>query len=177
MKTTSLLVCSLLSAALCTVCGCNTPQKFEDVSSRPAYRAYIGAKYELQVAMHISGVNAPPGYEKTVDYYVINPTTPSWSGPELISRDTLAPGTEIMVDSVRRCTNCPFEEVVSAEVRISGDRGQFSRPIHIGLKYLAPDFAKKKNEPNQSPQRNAGSRPSSGDSSASEAPSSLGPRG
>jgi hypothetical protein len=32
-------------------------------------------------------------------------------------------------------------------------------------------------EPNQPPQRNAGSRPSSGDSPASETPSSLGPRG
>jgi len=32
-------------------------------------------------------------------------------------------------------------------------------------------------EPNQPPQRNAGSRPSSADSSASETPSSLGPRG
>ena len=32
-------------------------------------------------------------------------------------------------------------------------------------------------EPIQSPQRNAGSRPSSDDSSASETPSSLGPRG
>jgi hypothetical protein len=31
--------------------------------------------------------------------------------------------------------------------------------------------------PNQAPQRNAGSRPSSGDTSASETPSSLGPRG
>jgi len=35
----------------------------------------------------------------------------------------------------------------------------------------------RKEEPNQPPQRNAGSRPSSGDSSASETPSSLGPRG
>lgn len=34
-----------------------------------------------------------------------------------------------------------------------------------------------KKEPNQPPQRNAGSRPSSDDSSASETPSSLGPRG
>jgi hypothetical protein len=32
-------------------------------------------------------------------------------------------------------------------------------------------------EPNQSPQRNAGSRPSSSDSPASKTPSSLGPRG
>ncbi len=35
----------------------------------------------------------------------------------------------------------------------------------------------KKKRPNQSPQRNAGSRPSSGDSPATETPSSLGPRG
>ena len=34
-----------------------------------------------------------------------------------------------------------------------------------------------KKEPNQSPQRNAGSRPSSDDSPASETPPSLGPRG
>ncbi len=34
-----------------------------------------------------------------------------------------------------------------------------------------------KEEANQSPQRNAGSRPSSSDSPASETPSSLGPRG
>jgi hypothetical protein len=35
----------------------------------------------------------------------------------------------------------------------------------------------KEKKPNQPPQRNAGSRPSSGDSSVSETPSSLGPRG
>jgi 4-oxalocrotonate tautomerase len=37
--------------------------------------------------------------------------------------------------------------------------------------------AMEKKEPNPSPQRNAGSRRSSGDSTASETPSSLGPRG
>jgi len=35
----------------------------------------------------------------------------------------------------------------------------------------------KEREPNQTLQRNAGSRPSSDDASASETPSSLGPRG
>jgi hypothetical protein len=39
--------------------------------------------------------------------------------------------------------------------------------------YWPPPFQR----PNQAPQRNAGSRPSSGDSSVSETPSSLGPRG
>ncbi len=40
-----------------------------------------------------------------------------------------------------------------------------------------PPQSQIKKEPIQPPQRNAGSRPSSGDSSASETPSSLGPRG
>jgi outer membrane protein assembly factor BamE (lipoprotein component of BamABCDE complex) len=39
------------------------------------------------------------------------------------------------------------------------------------------DTAPAGKEPTQPPQRNAGSRPSSGDSSASDTPSSLGPRG
>jgi hypothetical protein len=38
-------------------------------------------------------------------------------------------------------------------------------------------IAQRMKGPNQSPQRNAGSRPSSGDSPTSETPSSLGPRG
>ena len=123
------------------------PQKFEDVSSSPTYRAYVGT-YRLKVSMHISGVNAPPGYQKTVDYYDVNPTSPSWSGPELITRDTLAAGTEITVKSVRRCINCPFEEVVDAEIHIHGYTTEFTRPIHVGVKYLSPDFAVKLEEPN-----------------------------
>ena len=99
--------------------------------------------------MHISGVNAPPGYQKTIDYYVVNPATPSWRGPELITRDTLAAGTKVTVTAVRRCINCPFEEVVDAEIRISGYRTEVTRPIHVDVKYLAPNFATKREGPNQ----------------------------
>ena len=51
------------------------------------------------------------------------------------------------------------------------------------VRYVRPEKAKRSSaaavsgEPIQSPQHNAGSRPSSGDSAASETPSSLGPRG
>lgn len=132
----------LLAAAL--LGGCNTPQRHEDVSTSPAFRAYVGATYRLKVPMHLSGVNAPPGYGKTVDYYVVNPTTPGWRGPELITRHTLPAGTEVTVRSVRRCVNCPFDEVVQAEIRISGHATEFVRPIHINLRYLAPEFAAKR---------------------------------
>jgi hypothetical protein len=149
MKLTSTL--ALLCAPLLGLLGCSTTQRFEDVSAAPAYRAYVGATYRLQVAMHLSGVNAPPGYEKTVDYYVVTPTSPGWAGPELITRDTLAVGTDVTVTAVRRCTNCPLDEVVDAEIRVSGYTTAFARPIHIRVKYLAPDFATKQNQPNQAP--------------------------
>ncbi len=134
----------MLSAALLGVCGCSTPQRFQDVSSSSAYRAYVGAAYLLKVPMHISGVNAPPGFRKTVDYYVVNPTSPSWSGPELITRDTLAAGTEVTVTAVRRCINCLFEEVIDAEIRVSGYGTEFTRPIYVDMKYPTSDFATKR---------------------------------
>ena len=141
----------MLWAVLVGVCGCNTPQTFEDVSSGAVYRDYVGAQYRLRVAMHISGVTAPPGYEKRVDYYVVNPAAPSWSGPELITRATLAAGTMVTVESLRRCTNCPFEEVVEARIRVFNHEPEFDRPIHIHLKYLAPDYAVKQPASNDSP--------------------------
>lgn len=149
MKPISTLI--LLLAVLLSVCGCSTPQRFADVSSSPTYRAYVGRTYRLKVPMHISGVNAPPGYQKTVDSYVVTPTSPGWSGPELITRHTLAAGTEVTVKSVRRCINCLYAEVVDAEIRISGYMTEFTRPIHVGVKYLTPDYATKREEPNQLP--------------------------
>lgn len=49
--------------------------------------------------------------------------------------------------------------------------------VKESLEGAVRDSRKEQNEANQPPQRNAGSRPSSGDSPASETPSSLGPRG
>lgn len=147
MKLTSTAI--VLGAAMLGLFGCSMPQRFEDVSSAPAYRPYVGATYRLLVPMHISGVNAPPGYEKTVDYYVVTPASPGWSGPELVTRDTLAAGTEVSVTSVRRCTNCPFAEVVDAEIRVSGYTTALPRPIHISVKHLAADFATRRKAPNQ----------------------------
>ena len=76
---------SLLILGIFAVAGCNNAQQFEDVSSASAYQTYIGVGYASKVEMHLSGVNAPPGYEKSVDYYVVNPSVPSWGGPELIT--------------------------------------------------------------------------------------------
>lgn len=50
-------------------------------------------------------------------------------------------------------------------------------PLSPGQSVSVRPWPDQEKRPNQPPQRNAGSRPSSDDSSASETPSSLGPRG
>jgi len=133
----------LLLSVVLLLGGCSTVAQYEDVSAVSPYHAYIGAEYALLQPMHFSGVNAPPGYEDTVDYYVVNPTSPSWGGPELITRETLPTGTRIKVEAVRICTNCPFERISEARIRLLDHRTEFDRPVHIALKFLTPGFTQK----------------------------------
>jgi hypothetical protein len=132
----------LLILGILALAGCNTAQEFEDVSSQSAYRAYVGSEYALKVEMHLSGVNAPPGYEKSVDYYVVNPSVPSWSGPELITRDTLPVGTVLRVESVHRCTNCVFGKLIKAKITLLGYKAR-DLPTHIPLQYLSDEFTRR----------------------------------
>ena len=178
MKNFRLLIWSLFIPSVLSFCGCDTPAKFKEVSSDAAYHSYVGAVYVLEVPMHLSGVNAPPGYEKTVDYYVLNPASPSWSGPELITRDTLPQGTLIEVESVHRCINCIFDfgDRLEAKIRIPNIRMQFDRPIKIPLEFLDPRFARKEaKNPNQMPQPTSGSVTPPADAGAAPLPSVADP--
>jgi hypothetical protein len=65
--------------------------------------------------------------------------------------------------------------IVFDVVRVKKQAEEFES--YIELLRAAVLSAQRNKEPNQPPQRNAGSRPSSGGSPASETPSSLGPRG
>ena len=131
---------SLLILGIFAVAGCNTAQQFEDVSSASAYQTYIGVGYASKVEMNLSGVNAPPGYEKSVDYYVVNPSVPSWGGPELITRETLPVGTVLNVESVHRGTNCVFGKLFKAKITLPGYKGRIDLPVHIPLQYLTDEF-------------------------------------
>jgi hypothetical protein len=149
MKTMRLLLAVVTFAILS---GCNTRAKFEDVSNKGDYRSYIGVEYVLKVPTHLSGVNLPPGHRKVIDVYVVNPASSTFTGPELVSRDTLPPGTLIIVDSVHRCKNCflDFGERLEAHIRIPRYRSAFDHPVKIALKYLEPQFAERvKIQPNQ----------------------------
>ncbi len=135
------MVVVLFVAVLAITPGCSIPAKFQDVSEDKAFSAYVGAQYTLKAPMHLSGVNLPPGYRQVIDVYSIHPTSPNWSGPELITRDILPAGTRLIVESVHRCTNCIFEkERFEARVKIVDYTPAIDRPIKISLKYLSAEF-------------------------------------
>ena len=84
--------------------GCKAT--YQDISEDVEVAHYVGEKYELLSDMDFSGVNAPPGYSDEINYYVISSRDPGWSGPEVITRETLAKGTIITIRNVSECTNC-----------------------------------------------------------------------
>lgn len=115
--------------------------KYADVSDSPDYRDEVGNRYVSIGTMRISGVNLPPGYGPEIDYYHLEPTLDwDWNGPERISRETLPVGTMVTVESIWRCTNCPFEERVDAGVAVDGFAKDVDVPIRIDIDYLVPAY-------------------------------------
>lgn len=109
--------------------------KFKDVSDEPQYKSLLNNTYILTEAMYISGVNSPPGYGKDINVYTIGPTNPTWSGPELITRNTLQEGTLLTIQSIKECTNC-FSERVVAYVTVEPFKKVVNVPIYINLNHI-----------------------------------------
>ncbi|MCC6416152.1 MAG: hypothetical protein IT582_09610 [Opitutaceae bacterium] len=118
-------------------------QKQEDVSALPPYKSHVGSSYALKQEMRLAGVTAPPGSETTVDYYVITPISPGWSGPEVITREALPAGTIVQVEAVYRCVNCLFEKPLKAKVAMPGHGSNLNRPVYIPLKFLSAEWVEK----------------------------------
>ena len=131
MKKTSIIfaVCFFTFISGCVL-------KFEDVSER--YSTWINMRFSLKTEMYISGVNLPPGYGKDINIYTIQPTLPTWSGPELITRDTLKPGTFLKVVGIRRSINSVLLEgkKIEAVVEVEPYEKDVNVPVVIELKYL-----------------------------------------
>ena len=79
--------------------------RYQDISRNLGYTHLFNTSYATKEEMYISGVNMPSGYGKDIDVYIIGPTNPSWTGPEVITRDILKKGTTLTIQSVRKCTN------------------------------------------------------------------------
>ncbi len=117
--------------------GCGIPATYTDVSNHPDFEWLVGRRFRLVEAMNISGVNLPPGYGEEIDVYFIDPTNLNWSGPELITRNTLEAGTVLTVQSVVECCfGTTREAVVASDPYVIA----VDVPIRIDLKYLVDSY-------------------------------------
>lgn len=82
---------------------------FEDISNAEEHRDIVGMSYITVSPLLLSGVNLPPGYGDSVDICYLERTSPTWAGPELISRTTIEKGTLFTVLGAEQCTNCYFD--------------------------------------------------------------------
>jgi len=133
MKSTSTLLTVCLSTLLC---GCAL--NYENVSKESEYAQLPNTRFTLNTRMYISGVNLPPGYGKAIHIYIIDPMHPSWTGPEVITRDTLQAGTIVTIQSIRRSINDVFFEgkSIQAVVAVEPYNKTVNVPIVIDLKYI-----------------------------------------
>jgi hypothetical protein len=114
------------------VCG-GCAQKYTDISGQPAYTPFIGMTYAVTNRMYISGVNAPPGYEKTIDYYAIDPLDRRWDGPEKITEDVLPAGTKLKIKNIRKPNVRLFGAGIESEVEVEPYKLKEAHPIYINL--------------------------------------------
>jgi hypothetical protein len=118
------------------LCGCVL--EYEDVSEEPEYSSLLNTCYSLNTEMRIYGVNLPPGYGKDINVYIINPMHLMWSGPELITKDTLKSGTILEVQSIRKSINSVLFEgkKVQAVVTVKPYTKAVNVPVVIDLEYI-----------------------------------------
>ena len=120
---------AFLTLLLCGGCAI----RYKDVSNRPEYKSLIGTTHITTNAMYISGVNAPPGYGKNIDYYKVHPLSFRWSGPEKISEDTFPAKTKLTVQAVRKPASYFLGDKVQCEIKISPYKPKEPHPIYISL--------------------------------------------
>jgi hypothetical protein len=94
--------------------------------------------------MLISGINLPPGYGQKINVYKISSLSPTWTGPEIISRHTLPKGTRITITSIKKCTNC-YKRTVVSTVEISDYSNCTLAPIEFDLEYIRQKYVERLN--------------------------------
>jgi len=78
--------------------------QYEDVSADSTHRELIGRDFQTTSDLLVHGVTLDRSYDKRVDLCSVTPK-PGFSGPEVITRQTLPAGTRLHVVAVRKFTN------------------------------------------------------------------------
>lgn len=130
------LACDIALLASVFLCGCAL--NYEDVGNTPEYSPLLNSCYSLSTNMLISGVNLGPGYGKDIDVYCIKPTSMRVVGPEIITDDTLQPGTVLEIRRVERSTvSIPFEgRRIIATVKVEPFSKAVEVPVEMEIEYV-----------------------------------------
>jgi hypothetical protein len=91
-----------------------------DVTSAAEYKSVVGKRFRSQQELLAIGVTADRNYKKQVDYVVLT-TPPGFSGPEVVTTDKVAKGTEVRVVRVLK-SRVPLISRVEYVVEIAGDK-------------------------------------------------------
>ena len=116
---------SLMFASI-NLSGCVfTPATYVDTSGGSEYSHLIGQESTALKELFFYHVSIEPNYGPTPSFCVVA-APPGFGGPEVLSKHTLPIGTNAVVTSVQRCTNCWF----GLESRIS-----FTLKLHKSYEY------------------------------------------
>src|SRR3990167_1969150 len=82
-----------------------TPATYVDTSSDSEYSHLIGQESTSLKELFFYHVSLEPNYGPTPSFCIASPPQ-AFGGPEVLSKHTLPIGTNAIVTSVQRCTNC-----------------------------------------------------------------------
>lgn len=108
--------------------GCGRA-KYEDVSHQARYSALINKQYRTRVALPVLGITDDRNYRQVIDYYLLT-GTPSISGPEVVTRVALSPGSLVQPLQVMICTNC-VGSVIRIVVKINSGEDYADKPVFV----------------------------------------------
>lgn len=113
--------------------------EYEDISSQALYRNIVGKQFKSTSTLQIYGVTLDRNYAPIVGVYTIH-GPPGVGGPEILSVETLPVGTVFNVTAVRRCTNCPFDEIVDIILQLPHDDDYDDAPVTISYELFETNF-------------------------------------
>lgn len=78
----------------------------------------------------IYGITIDRNYKKQIDYYTVT-EKPGFSGPEVVSKDSLGSGTLFQIKRAMNCTNC-LDVRTHFEIEILSEEKYQDHTVRIG---------------------------------------------
>ena len=98
--------------------GLTSPVPMEDATSMPEYKNVIGKRLRSEKDVLAISVTSDRNYKKQVDYVVLA-ALPGFSGPEVVSTEKVAKGTELRIVGIRR-SSVPLLNRIDYLVEMAG---------------------------------------------------------